>query len=69
MIDRIQALRQTALFSSLQSADLEELSRRAVEQTLKKGEILFIAGDAAAGLYVVRAPSARTGLVRMDGSR
>lgn len=67
MIDRIQALRQTALFSSLQTADLEELSQRAVEQTLKKGEILFIAGDPAAGLYVVVQGAIRAYRVGSDG--
>ena len=53
MTNRIQALQQTALFGSLEMSDLEALSSRTVEHTLKKGEILFIAGDAATGLYVV----------------
>ena len=67
MTNRIQALQQTALFGSLAMSDLEALSSHTVEHTLKKGEILFIAGDAATGLYVVVNGAIRAYRVGADG--
>lgn len=67
MIDRIQALHQTAIFNSLERADLEELARHATERTLRRGEILFMAGDPAAGLYVVMKGSIRAYRISTDG--
>lgn len=67
MMDRVRALQQTELFGSLAAPHLEALSRRVIEQTLKKGEILFMAGDAAAGLYVVVEGAVRAYRVSGDG--
>jgi CRP-like cAMP-binding protein len=67
MTNAIQALQQTALFGNLEMPDLQALSSRAVERTLKKGEILFLAGDAADGLYVVVKGAIRAYRVGADG--
>lgn len=65
--DPITTLRQTALFGSLEIADIEALLKRATEKVVNKGEILFIAGDAAAGLYVVMKGAIRAYRVSPDG--
>ncbi len=52
-IDKISALARTALFSELKENELRALADRAVEQRLASGEILFLAGDEARGLYVI----------------
>ena len=67
MTDSIQALQKTAVFGSLDMSDLEALSKRTVEQTLQKGEILFMAGDPAAGMYVVVKGAVRAYRVSADG--
>lgn len=67
MTDRIKALQQTALFNSLEPSDLEALAKRAIEQTFGKGEIVFMAGDPAAGLYVVLKGAVRAYRVSADG--
>ena len=66
-MDPTQALKCTALFSDLDSADLAALAARAVERRLKRGEILFMAGDPAGGLYVVVEGSIRAYRVSADG--
>ncbi|HYP28108.1 MAG TPA: Crp/Fnr family transcriptional regulator [Blastocatellia bacterium] len=53
MIDKIAALRRTTLFGGLGDAELQALAARAVEQRLARGEVLFVAGDEAKGLYVI----------------
>ena len=53
MADVIAALRRTELFGDLNDASLAALADRAVSRRLAKGELLFIAGDEARGLYVV----------------
>ena len=50
---RIAAFQRTALFGCLSETELTDIARRAVELRLKKGEILFISGEAAKGLFVV----------------
>lgn len=52
-MDKISALRRTMLFGELSETDLNALANRAVERRLAKGEILYLAGDEAAGLFVV----------------
>jgi CRP/FNR family transcriptional regulator len=52
-MDKIAALRRTALFGELDDATLRALAGRAIEQRLARDEILFVAGDAARGLYVI----------------
>lgn len=63
----IDALRKTALFGELDPEDLELLARRAVERKLRRGEILFVAGDQAAGLYVVVEGAIRAFRTSADG--
>ena len=67
MIDRISALGRTELFSTLPSTELEVLSSKASEHCLRKGEILFMAGDPGAGLYVVVDGAIRAYRVGSDG--
>jgi CRP/FNR family transcriptional regulator len=57
--ERIQALRQTQLFRSAQPESLRSLAACAIERRLRSGEVLFLSGDPARGLYV-----AVTGLLR-----
>jgi CRP-like cAMP-binding protein len=66
-MDAIQALKRTALFGELDSPDLAALAARAVERRLDRGEILFMAGDPAGGLYVVVEGSIRAYRVNADG--
>ncbi|MGH9825027.1 MAG: Crp/Fnr family transcriptional regulator [Blastocatellia bacterium] len=52
-MDKIEALKQTELFGDLADSELGALAARAVERRLNPGELLFVAGDKAKGLYVV----------------
>jgi CRP/FNR family transcriptional regulator len=52
-MDKVSALRKTALFGELGENDLRALAARAVEQRLARGEVLFVAGEEARGLYVI----------------
>ena len=49
----ITALRNTALFGALPTNVLTEIAQRAVEMHLPKGEMLFLSGEPARGLFVV----------------
>jgi CRP/FNR family transcriptional regulator len=53
MTDKPKALRATELFGGLDDVEMRALAERAVERRLTKGEVLFVAGDDARGLYVV----------------
>ena len=66
-MDPAQALKRTALFGDLDSADLDALAARAVERRLTRGEILFTAGDPAGGLYVVVEGAIRAYRVNAEG--
>jgi CRP/FNR family transcriptional regulator len=55
------------LFADLGPAALDALARHAVERHARRGEALFHAGDAAAGIYVVLDGAVR--VVRDDGHR
>jgi CRP-like cAMP-binding protein len=50
---KVAALRQTRLFGSLDEAALLWLAARAEEQRLSSGEMLFLSGEAANGMFVV----------------
>jgi CRP/FNR family transcriptional regulator len=50
---RIAALRRTTLFGSLTSEELDDVAQRAIEIHLRKGEMLFLSGETAKGLFVV----------------
>jgi CRP/FNR family transcriptional regulator len=66
-IDKIAALGSTALFGGLNEIDLRALADRAVEQRLARGEILFIAGEEARGLYVIVEGAVRAFRESVDG--
>jgi CRP/FNR family transcriptional regulator len=50
---RITALQRTALFGCLTEKELGDIAQRAVEVHFKKGEMLFLSGEEAKGLFVV----------------
>jgi CRP/FNR family transcriptional regulator len=66
-IDKISALAKTALFAGLEEKDLRAVADRAVEQRLASGEILFVAGDEARGLYVIAEGAVRAYRESLDG--
>jgi CRP/FNR family transcriptional regulator len=66
-VDTVEALKRTTLFGELDAPDLAALAVRAVERHLKRGEILFLAGEPAGGLYVVIEGSIRAYRVGADG--
>lgn len=51
--DKIDVLRRTEMFGALDDKALRLLAARAIERRLKSGEILFVAGEEAHGLYVI----------------
>lgn len=65
--DRIDLLRQTDLFRDLDDEILTSLVRGSTEKQLARGEILFLAGDSAAGLYVIAEGSVRAFRTASDG--
>jgi CRP-like cAMP-binding protein len=65
--DKITAMRRTALFGELDEAELLLLAERAVERKLASGEILFVAGDEARGLFVVVSGVVRAFREGLDG--
>src|SRR5690242_7563935 len=50
---KIAALRQTVLFGELNDKELLRLAKHAVKVRLKKGDMLFFAGEEAKGLFVI----------------
>lgn len=67
MLDKIRILSKTVLFSNLQPLELEELAQSAVEHSLSQGEILFLAGEEAKGLYVIVKGSLRAFRESLEG--
>ena len=65
--DKISALRRTALFGELPETELIALADRAVERRLGRDEILFVAGDEAAGLFVIVSGALRAFREGVDG--
>jgi CRP/FNR family transcriptional regulator len=65
--DKIEILKKTELFRDLDPAVLLVLAERAVEKRITRGEILFLAGDEAKGLYVVASGSVRAYKTGADG--
>ena len=65
--DKISALRRTVLFGELNETELRALAERAIERCLKRDEILFVAGDEAAGLFVIAAGALRAFREGVDG--
>src|SRR5262245_2451557 len=66
-IDKISALAKSAMFAGLEEKDLRALADRAVEQRLASGEILFVAGDEARGMYVIAEGAVRAYRESLDG--
>jgi CRP/FNR family transcriptional regulator len=66
-LDKVAALRRTSLFGELAPSDQEALANRAIEHKLHRGETLFLAGEAGAGLYVVVEGAIRAYRVSADG--
>ena len=50
---RVAALQSTKLFGGLTTEELADIAQRAIELHLKKGEMLFLSGEPARGLYVI----------------
>ncbi|MEK7830545.1 MAG: Crp/Fnr family transcriptional regulator [Acidobacteriota bacterium] len=65
--DKIAALRRTILFGELNEIELRALANRAVERRLNRNEILFVAGDEAAGLFVIVKGTLRAFREGVDG--
>ena len=65
--DKVAALRRTILFGDLSETELKALSDRTVERRLAKGEVLFVAGDDAAGMFVIAEGSLRAYREGLDG--
>jgi len=66
-IDKIAALKRTLMFSSLGDADLRALADRAIEVKLGRGEILFMEGEDALGLYCIVEGSVRAFRESLEG--
>jgi CRP-like cAMP-binding protein len=65
--DKIAALRRTSLFGELTEPELHALAERASTQKLSRGEVLFMAGDEAGGLYVIVEGAVRAFRESLDG--
>ncbi len=52
-IDKVEALRRTALFGGVGEKELKALAERATAKHLSRGDSLFLEGEEATGLYVV----------------
>ena len=66
-MDKVAALRKTSLFGELSELELKATAERAVERRLARGEMLFVAGDPARGLYVIVEGAVRAFRVGQDG--
>lgn len=66
-MEKMAALSRAALFAGLAESDLRALAATALEQRLNRGEMLFIAGEAARGLYVIVEGAVRAYRVGPDG--
>jgi len=65
--DKLDALRSTQLFGSLEVEELRALAARTVERRLAREEVLFIAGEEARGLYVIVSGAVRAFRSGADG--
>lgn len=66
-MDRAAALGRTALFGSLRPGELAELAEIARPRDLARGEMLFLAGEPAAGLFVIASGRIRAFRVNAQG--
>ena len=65
--NKIAIFKQTELFRDLDEDVLRVLARRASEKELHRNEILFLAGEEAAGLYVIATGAVRAFRTGADG--
>ncbi|MCU1290056.1 MAG: transcriptional regulator, Crp/Fnr family [Acidobacteria bacterium] len=65
--DKVAVFKQTDLFRDLNEDVLRVLTSRAVEKILNRNEILFLAGDEAAGLFVIATGAIRAFRTGADG--
>jgi CRP/FNR family transcriptional regulator len=63
----IEVFRKAELFRDLPDDALRNLTKHAVEKRLARNEILFVAGDTAAGLYLVAEGAIRAFRSGIDG--
>jgi CRP/FNR family transcriptional regulator len=66
-LDKVAALKRTALFEELDDETLRSVALRAVPRSFRKDEVLFIAGEKARGLYVIVTGSVRAFRESTDG--
>jgi len=66
-VDKPAVLRRSVLFGELPSKELKELIPLAQERKLDQGEILFLAGEKATGLYVIASGVIRAFRVNAQG--
>lgn len=66
-LDKVAALKRTALFQALNDETLQSVAARASRRSFKKDELLFIAGQKAQGLYVIVQGSVRAFRESADG--
>lgn len=66
-MDKIKALKQTVLFGSLSDVALSKLSEKAIEKYFNIGEIIFLEGQIAQGMYVVVNGAIRALRTNVDG--
>jgi CRP/FNR family transcriptional regulator len=51
--EKTEALKHTVLFGELSTKELTQLAKQAVKVHFKKGEMLFLSGEEAEGLFVI----------------
>ena len=66
-MDKVAALKRTAMFGDLSETDLRALADRASLRSLARGEILFFEGDEGAGVYVIVEGSVRAFRESLEG--
>lgn len=67
MLDKVAALKRTALFQELSDETLRSIAALAVHRRFRKDEVLFVAGEEARGLYVIVKGSVRAFRESADG--
>lgn len=66
-MNKTEALKRTELFGHLAAKELNGVAETCMEYRLKKGEILFTAGDESRGLYVIASGSLRAFRANEEG--
>jgi CRP/FNR family transcriptional regulator len=66
-VDKPAALKRTLLFCNLRPEELKELATFARRRELAQGEVLFLAGEKAAGLFVIASGRIRAFRVNAQG--